>query len=206
MIDDNEGLTELVQLQGRLVVSFVRFLIQKGLFKNDSQLRNLGLVVALWVRYFKTQTHPDLLPGPRRWYQEIIKLADEHSLEMYGPWTIGKLCIEIRENVVAEEDDPYGSAEQDSEDEDIIRVTRREEIPSRKWGFIRHVRPKRTPHHSSTLIATQFSQYAKKYRRGWVQGKIGGDTFDITKLSKADRDRRRGKGDTESTVELQLYA
>ena len=138
MIDDGEGLAELVQLQGRLVVSFLRFLIKQDLFKDDSRLRNLGLIVALWIRYFKEQTHPDLEPTPKRWYHEIVRLADEHSVETYGPSTIAELREEIRASDSDEEEDLSGSDE-DSDDEMVIKVARRDETPARRWGFIRHV-------------------------------------------------------------------
>ena len=140
-IDDNHGLAELVQLQGRLVVSFVHFLIQQGLFKKDSQLRNLGLVIALWIRYFMTKVPSNLPIGTKCWYQEIVGLADEYSVEMYGPWNIGELCEKIRDDVTTEEDDSDYSAEQDSDEKWNIKVARKDETPSRKWGFTSHVRP-----------------------------------------------------------------
>ena len=194
MIDISDDLAELVQLQGRLVVCFVHFLIQQGLFKNESPLRNLGLVIALWIRYFRTQTHPDLPVGSERWYRETVKLADEHSVATHGPWNIDELCKEIRDNVTAEEDDSDGSAEQDSDEEAIIKVARKDETPSRKWGFISHVRPNRDSYHNHLLTTTQFSKYAEQYRRGFTKGKIGGESFDITKMSKAERDKGRGDG------------
>ena len=192
VIDDSEGLAELVQLQGRLVVSFFRFLIQLDLFKNDSPIRNIGLVAALWIRYFKTQTHPDLEPSPRRWCPEIVRLADEHSLEMYGPSNIAELCEEIREDRIDEEEDSSGSAEQDSDDEGPISVPRREDVASRRWGFVRHVsltraKPTRT---SSLLTTMQFTLYAENYARESARGKIGGGVYDITKMSKLERSRR----------------
>ena len=151
MIDDSEGLAALVTLQGRAVISFVRFLVDQGHFSKDSKLRNLGLVLALWVRYAKERVHPDLGEGQDWWQKEIVRLADRYELPIYGPSDIEEILPEIR-NELAEDEEEWKATEEEGRelnaDDDEADIPEKEdyggldseELTSKKrWGFTKNV-------------------------------------------------------------------
>lgn len=84
VIDDSDGLMALIRIQGRAVVSFIRFLIDQDLFVKHSTIRNLGLVLACWIRYNRQQVNPGL-EHVDWWSKENLRLADKHGVPIHGP-------------------------------------------------------------------------------------------------------------------------
>ena len=145
MIDDSEGLEELVKLQRKAVLSFVRYLINDGHFVKDSPLRNLGLMLGLWIRHDYKLVQFDLEEADW-WSMDIVRLADKHAVPIYGPSGIEEVLAVIREGVSDQEE--TGSIPEHTDpdapvfgwEEHYAHVDTKELTFAKRWGFLKQVR------------------------------------------------------------------
>ena len=99
MIDDGERLSQILILQGVAFLSTINLAISEGEFKSDSSLRNLGLVLALLIKYVNYKIPEISESGEGTWDCEVVRLADKHGASIGGPWGIENDVEGIRDRM-----------------------------------------------------------------------------------------------------------
>jgi hypothetical protein len=82
--DDGERCGSVVEGIGSLVLAAVDFLIEKGQFKQGSEIRNLGLVLALYLSFAQEQT--GAFDEEVEWRFALGERAEKHGVTLTGPY------------------------------------------------------------------------------------------------------------------------
>ena len=100
--DDGSRVMEVVKLMGTAVIHALNLLISVKQFTPDSSLRNLGMVLALLIKW---PMDIDFFPeGEDGWIEQVIKLAKEHNVQIKGPYDIEKLLEEREDDIDTDQD------------------------------------------------------------------------------------------------------
>ena len=106
MNDDSEGSAKLVAILGTALLTTIDILVVKDLFKKDSSIRNIGLVLSQWLRFTQGAGDDELCTGgENNWRYAVVRLADKNKFEITGTAGIEDLIKECREGDLVEEDD-----------------------------------------------------------------------------------------------------
>lgn len=122
-VDDPEGVAALMRLIGRTFLSMLARLERDKLLSNDSEIKNLGLIMSLWARNAHDMRAQTLLEDPREetmelvgldgtketfvfdineWDDYVVGYADRHSIPLPGPYEVAdaakKLPIQTLED------------------------------------------------------------------------------------------------------------
>ncbi|KAI8711667.1 hypothetical protein NCS52_01430800 [Fusarium sp. LHS14.1] len=85
MCDDGQRCGKVIELIGYLVVAAMEALKKEGVFKPDSEIRNLGLVLAMFIQW----GHGELPYGFEEelcsWAYKLLDMADEAGIDLTGP-------------------------------------------------------------------------------------------------------------------------
>ncbi|KAL9117753.1 MAG: hypothetical protein Q9187_005708 [Circinaria calcarea] len=164
MCDDSERNTKVAALIGTALLSTINTLIQEDLFKEGSTIRNLGLILSLFIK-FAEETCSDLCEkGESDWTKRVVLMAQDHGVEIKGPYGIEEQLQNIRKKITGDQDDG-----EDTEDEwEDIEESDGEDGHC-KWG--------------KWNWKKEFAAYSREYADR-LTGKIGGKHYDITKMSK----------------------
>lgn len=103
--DDAERCSRLVELGGAMILGTVDMLVKAGMFNADSPIRNLGLVLALFLRWVDSVVQvSDYFQDEARWAAVLVALAEEHGVTIDGPF----ILTEALERLPDLEDVPRG--------------------------------------------------------------------------------------------------
>ncbi|KLO85125.1 uncharacterized protein Y057_4210 [Fusarium fujikuroi] len=146
MIDDGERVQVTCEVVGALILATIEALKKQDVFKPDSEIRNLGLVLFMFIRWGREQS--DYGVEEENWSRiyKIIDLAEEAGIKLTAPHNFEKDYFEIKDHL--------------------------EEWAQRmgKWNNLRDFKDNK----GST--------------------KLGGHEFDITRMSKAQRQQHSLSG------------
>ena len=121
--EDSKSNAILIALFGTTLLTTINILVSQKLFTPDSELRNIGLILAKFLN-FTTGVGDDELcrRGENKWKDVMVRLADEHGIIISGVYHIEDIVDKIREST-----DPDSSSKKD-------RNLFDEEAPT--WGVI----------------------------------------------------------------------
>lgn len=88
MLGDPPDRNAMVTLLGAAILSTLDVLKQEGKLdsKTADPIRNLGLILALWIKFALESCDDSLChEGEANWAIAVVKLAKEHGIEIKGP-------------------------------------------------------------------------------------------------------------------------
>ncbi|KAF4981770.1 hypothetical protein FZEAL_2492 [Fusarium zealandicum] len=86
MCDDSERCAKVIELVGYLAITVIDALKKENVFTPDSDIRNLGLVLCLLMRWgWEQHTSYDFEDENSSWVYKIIDMADEAGVKLVGP-------------------------------------------------------------------------------------------------------------------------
>ena len=112
MLNDSEGNAKRIMLIGTMVLTTIDVLIEKGLFKNDSEIRNIGLVLSQLLQFAEDENEMGSF-NEDGWKATVVQKWIDYDISIEGVAGVDQLFCDIR----AHEDIS------DSEDEDEDRIT-----------------------------------------------------------------------------------
>ncbi|KAK4242861.1 hypothetical protein C8A03DRAFT_28860 [Achaetomium macrosporum] len=111
-IDDGDGVEAVFQLIGRLFMSMLALLEREKLLAKDSEIKNLGLIMALFMSWARDSRPYGLLEeskqeslGPakdkKKWEPHafdslVLAYARKYGIDLVGPYDIGKAIKEAQ--------------------------------------------------------------------------------------------------------------
>ena len=111
MIEDSEGNAKRVMLIGTALLTTIDVLIEKGLFTNSSKIRNIGLILSMFLQFAADESEiADY--NEDGWNTVVVEKADEHGVTIQGLVGIDELVQAIR-------DECHDS---DSDEEDFTEI------------------------------------------------------------------------------------
>ena len=181
-IDDGEYVGDTTLLLGRLFLSMLARLERQGLMSSTSEVQNLGLIMALFISFAKDAREMGCLEpkgpknitpiGPKpdkkqyradRFDAHILAYADKYAIPLVGPHRMARLVDDIR-----------GSTE-DAADLPVPDSNADEKADPFGWG--KALKKYKADHACSPMQTGRTSD----------KNKIGGDFYDITTWSSAER-------------------
>lgn len=97
-------MAEIVTMYGTALLSTIDILLEQDLFKKDSSIRNLGLILSLFIKF--TGCIGDLCQdGEDDWKKDVFKIARRHGIELKGPYAIKDYLDPVEETIEDEETD-----------------------------------------------------------------------------------------------------
>ena len=126
MSDQSKRNAKVVALFGTALLSTIDILIQEDLFKEGSSVRNIGLILSLFIGFAEDCCGDLCEKGENDWKKRVVLTAQDHGVEIKGPFGIEEQLQSIRTEIADETDDGEDEWEDidDSDDED----------GHRKWG------------------------------------------------------------------------
>lgn len=110
MIDDSEGNAKRVMLIGTALLTTIDVLIEKGLFTNSSKIRNIGLILSMFLQFAADES--DTSSNEDGWKAVVVEKADAHGVTIQGLVGIDELVQDIRDN----------AEDSDSDEEDLGEI------------------------------------------------------------------------------------
>ena len=104
--NDSDGNAVLVSMFGTALLASIDILISRDLFDNNSELRNIGLVLAKFIK-FATEVGDDELcrSGENKWKKAVIRLVNEHGIFLYGVSGIRDIEDAIKDSIGDDDSD-----------------------------------------------------------------------------------------------------
>jgi hypothetical protein len=99
--EDGERCGSIVERIGSAVLAAVDFLIEKGQFKQGSEIRNLGLVLALYLSF--AQKQHGLFDEEVEWRFALVKRAETHGVTLTGPFDARAVLDKVAEDEPVED-------------------------------------------------------------------------------------------------------
>jgi hypothetical protein len=106
-----------------LILSTISYLIQKKEFHPESKLKNIAMVLGLYVMFAEDVgrsvcENDDDWSSWTAWQGKIVKLAQEHNIQIQGkgPYGVDKVYQEIEASNADEEESESDSGDEDEED------------------------------------------------------------------------------------------
>lgn len=115
--DDSERNAKIVALFGTALLSTNDILIQGDLFKEGSSIRNLGLILSLFIGFAEDCCSDLCQEGESDWTKRVVLMAQDHGVEIKGPHGIKEHLQSIRNEIANEKVDGEDEWE-DPDDED----------------------------------------------------------------------------------------
>ena len=97
-------------LIGTALLTTIDVLIEKGLFANNSKIRNIGLILSMFLQFAADES--DTSCNEDGWKAVVVEKADAHGVTIQGLVGIDKLVQDIRDNV----------EDSDSDEEDLGEI------------------------------------------------------------------------------------
>lgn len=121
--DDSKSNATLIAMFGTALLTTINILVSQKLFTPDSELRNIGLILAKFLKITTGVGDDELCRrGENRWKDVVVRLADEHGIIISGVYHIEDIVDQIREST--------GPDSSDKKDRNLFD----EEAPT--WGVI----------------------------------------------------------------------
>ena len=116
MIDDSEGNAKRIMLIGTALLTTIDVLIEEGLFTNSSKIRNIGLILSMFLQFAADESD---IPSCNEdgWKAIVVEKADAHGVTIQGLVGIEELVQDIRDNA-----DDSDSDDSDSDEENSTKV------------------------------------------------------------------------------------
>ncbi|KAF4962590.1 hypothetical protein FSARC_9368 [Fusarium sarcochroum] len=96
MCDDPQKCEKLSEMVGYLILATIDALKKQDVFKPDSDIRNLGLVLAMFVKWGREQaTEYEFDEQCGSWIYKVIDLAEEANVHITGPHNFEETYDEI---------------------------------------------------------------------------------------------------------------
>ncbi|RSL44363.1 hypothetical protein CEP54_014712 [Fusarium duplospermum] len=83
--DDGQRCGKLIELIGYMAVAAMEALKKDGVFKPDSGIRNLGLVLAMFIQYGYGELPYGFEEEICSWAYKLLDMADEAGIDLTGP-------------------------------------------------------------------------------------------------------------------------
>ncbi|MCJ1393114.1 hypothetical protein MMC18_005986 [Xylographa bjoerkii] len=155
---------QLIALYGTLLLSTIELLIAQNEIHASSSIKNLGVVLGLFIQ-FAGDTGSNLCDdGDDGWTSRVVEMADKHGVEITGPFAIEATAKKIRDEMDEDDEEEDAEEKEDWEDDDGESGVERS---WRTWDWVKELKA-----------------YARR-----AEGIVGGETYDITKVSKAHKKR-----------------
>ncbi|KAF5565734.1 hypothetical protein FPHYL_4135 [Fusarium phyllophilum] len=145
MIDDGARVQVTCEVVGDLILATIEALKKQDVFKPDSEIRNLGLVLFMFIRWGREQSDYGVEEENWSWIYKIIDLAEEAGIKLTAPHNFEKDLEDIK----------------DHRDEWAQRMGKWNNV---KWNY-----------------------RLRDFKDDKGSTKLGGHEFDITRMSKAQR-------------------
>ena len=123
---------QLVELYGTLLLTTLDLLIAQNEFNAGSSIKNLGLVLGLFIRFAVDTGSNFCEDGQDGWTRRVVKVADKHGVIISGPYAMEKTVETIREEM--EDEGSSSETEEDWEDDDDD-----EERSWKTWNWVKEV-------------------------------------------------------------------
>lgn len=85
MCDDGQRCGKVIELIGYMVIAAVEALKKEGVFKPDSEIRNLGLVLAMFIQWAYGELPYGFDEELCSWAYKLLDMADEAGIDLNGP-------------------------------------------------------------------------------------------------------------------------
>lgn len=119
MIEDSDGNAKRVMLIGTALLTTIDVLIQKDLFKNSSKIRNIGLILSMFLQFSADETEIAEY-NEDFWTTKVVEKADEHGVTIQGLVGIDELVQAIRGEGFAYASDSEESHPAEDEPEEMM--------------------------------------------------------------------------------------
>lgn len=83
--DDGQRVSKIIELIGYMVVSAMEALKKEGVFKPDSEIRNLGLVLTMFIQFAHGEIQYGIDEENCSWAYKLLDMADEAEIDLNGP-------------------------------------------------------------------------------------------------------------------------
>ena len=110
VIEDSEGNAKRVMLIGTALLTTIDVLIEKGLFANNSKIRNIGLILSMFLQFAVDES--DTSCNEDGWKAVVVEKADAHGVTIQGLMGIEMLIQGIKDN----------AEDSDSDEEDLGEI------------------------------------------------------------------------------------
>ncbi|KAF4448339.1 amine oxidase (flavin-containing) [Fusarium austroafricanum] len=97
-IDDYRRPVEMTQMVGYLILATIDALKKQDVFKPDSEIRNLGLVLFMLIRWGREALDYEISEESCSWIYKVIDLAEEAGIKFTAPHNFDTSFNEIMEN------------------------------------------------------------------------------------------------------------
>ncbi|CVL10013.1 uncharacterized protein FPRN_13571 [Fusarium proliferatum] len=98
MIDDGERVQVTCEDVGALILATIEALKKQDVFKPDSEIHNLGLVLFMFIRWGREQSDYGVEEENWSWIYKIIDLAEEARIKLTAPHNFEKDYEEIKDH------------------------------------------------------------------------------------------------------------
>ncbi|KAM0247173.1 hypothetical protein ACHAP5_004252 [Fusarium lateritium] len=98
MCDDPDKCESISEMVGYLTLATIDALKKQDVFKPDSEIRNLGTVLFMLIRWGREQIDYDFSEECCSWIYKVIDLAEEANVQLAAPHNFDKAYDEIVDN------------------------------------------------------------------------------------------------------------
>lgn len=162
VIDDGERVQVTCEVVGALILATIEALKKQDVFKPDSEIRNLGLVLFIFIRWGREQLDYGVEEENWSWIYKIIDFAEEAGIKLTAPHNFEKDYEVIK----------------DHREEWAQRMGKWNNV---KWNNI-------VSFSTVALRMTRLTGFQlRDFKDNKGSTKLGGHEFDITRMSKAQR-------------------
>jgi len=96
--------TQIVALYGVALLSTISLLIKKDEFRENSNIKNLGLILGLFIEFaFSSGSNfcddSDEGEGNDNWTKRVLQLAEKHGVKIAGSWGIEKRIKNLKDEM-----------------------------------------------------------------------------------------------------------
>jgi len=95
--DGSEGNAEIVAMFSVAILTTIELLIKQHLFSKFSKLRNIGIIFSQLLHFTRVDGEDLSLENEHRWTTPMVRLADEHGIEIKGLPGIEVSVLKARE-------------------------------------------------------------------------------------------------------------
>lgn len=185
LMDDGEGASAVTLLLARLFMNALAYLEREGLLKRDSEVKNLGLIMALWMSLAGDFDGSGLLEGckkeslgpakdkkkwqPHLYADQVVAYAKKYEIKLVGPSDLDEILEQLGD------DADLPNPESNTEQADVFGYAKAYKKYKSKYG----------------RVPSMMAGFPRK-RAG--NQPMGGDSLDITSWTPAERKKSAFNG------------
>ena len=126
--DDTDTKTETVMIFGTALLSALSVLAEHCLLTKDSPVRNIGLIISLFIRFGHNWENCGQGIGETGWMLVAVKIADKYGIELKESIGIEEKIEELRDELDNDDDEDGDNTCPDNLDDDFENGVRRWKI------------------------------------------------------------------------------